>query len=109
MLDNECLFRYFLSIEQSKKFGVKNLIFENKDYSFDKLFIYSKYYPNKGEYLNFIKSKICIKCKNRMERSYNKLSCGCCLCEKCIKINIQHNKFSPLLFKCSIYDESYHY
>ena len=37
ILDNECLVRYLLSIEQREKFGVKNLIFENKDYSFDKL------------------------------------------------------------------------
>ena len=41
------------------------------------------YYPNIENHIDYIKSKICIKCKNIMEKSHNQLRCGCYQCEKC--------------------------
>jgi hypothetical protein len=82
MLDNECLVRYLLSIEQREKFDINSIKFENNEYSFDELFKFSKYYPNINKYIDYIKSKICVKCKNRIEKG-NKLGCGCYMCEGC--------------------------
>ena len=33
---------------------------------------------------DYIKSKICVKCKKSIEEGYKKLLCGCYLCEKCL-------------------------
>ena len=75
MLDNECIVKYLICIEQYKIFDIKNIKFEY-DYSFDELFKFSIYYPNIENYIDYIKSKICIYCKNIMEKSHNQLRCG---------------------------------
>ena len=90
MLDNECIVKYLICIEQYKIFDIKNIKFEY-DYSFDELFKFSKYYPNIENYIDYIKSKICANCKNIMKKSHNQLRCGCYQCEKCynkIQMNV---------------------
>ena len=86
ILDNECLLRYLLFIEQRKKekFDINSIKFENNEYSFDELFKFSKYYPNINKYIDYIKSNICVKCKQNIEEEgYQKLCCGCYICKKC--------------------------
>ena len=76
MLDNECLLRYLLFIEQRKKekFDINSIKFENNEYSFDELFKFSKYYPNINNYIDYIKSNICVKCKQNIEEEgYQKI------------------------------------
>ena len=88
MLDNECLLRYLLFIEQRKKekFDINSIKFENNEYSFDELFKFSKYYPNINKYIDYIKSKICVKCLKPIEERYQKLPCGCYICKKCFDL-----------------------
>ena len=83
MLDNECIVRYLLSIENKELDTIENMKFKIDDYSFDELFKYSKYYPKKEKYIDYIKSKICVKCKETIENEYMKLACGCYECKKC--------------------------
>ena len=82
MVDNKCFERYLLSIKNNEIFEINNIIFENYDYSLDKLIKFLKY-PNKKKYLNYIKSKICVNCKNKKEKCYAKFFCGCYECENC--------------------------
>ena len=83
ILDNGCIVKYLICIEQFKIFDIKNIKFEY-DYSFDELFKYSKYYPNIENYIDYIKSKICVLCRltNQVE---NKIECGCYVCNKCFE------------------------
>jgi hypothetical protein len=82
MLDNECLVRYLLSIEQKKVFQIENMKFENNEYSLNELFKFSLYYPNINKFIDYIKSKICVKCRKIMEKG-KPLLCGCYMCEGC--------------------------
>ena len=85
MLDNECLLKYLLFIKQREKeiFDINSIKFENNEYSFDELFKFSKYYPNINKYIDYIKSNICVKCKQNIEEEgYQKLLCGCYICKK---------------------------
>ena len=70
MLDNECLLKYLLFIKQREKeiFDINSIKFENNEYSFNKLFKFSKYYPNINKYIDYIKSNICVKCKKNRRR-----------------------------------------
>ena len=100
ILDNECLLRYLLFIEQRKKekFDINSIKFENNEYSFDELFKFSKYYPNINNYIDYIKSNICVKCKQNIEEEgYQKLLCGCYICKKCFEDNpLFHMNICPL-------------
>ena len=84
MLDNECIVRYLLSIENKELDTIENMKFKIDNYSFDELFKYSKYYPNIENYIDYIKSKICVLCRltNQVE---NKIECGCYVCNKCFE------------------------
>ena len=86
ILDKEYLEKYLLSIEQKKVFQIENMQFENYDFSFDELFKFSLYYPNINKYIDYIKSKICVKCLKPIEERYQKLPCGCYICKKCFDL-----------------------
>ena len=83
MLDNECIVRYLLSIENKELDTIAKMKFKIDNYSFDELFKYSKYYPNIENYIDYIKSKICVKCKETIENECMKLPCRCYECKKC--------------------------
>ena len=105
MLDNECLLRYLLFIEQRKKekFDINSIKFENNEYSFDELFKFSKYYPNINNYIDYIKSNICVKCKQNIEEEgYQKLLCGCYICKKCFDLYI-----IMMLIQCPLHPQSH--
>ncbi len=100
MLDNECLLRYLLFIEQRKKekFDINSIKFENNEYSFDELFKFSKYYPNINKYIDYIKSNICAKCGNKTLYLGKKLLCGCYICCRCKSFQ-KYSLFCPLCGK----------
>ena len=102
ILDNESLVRYLLSIEENKEFTIENIKIENNEYSFDELFRFSIYYPDKGKYIDNIKSKICINCKKTIEKG-EKLRCGCYMCEGCYKpfTIINYIPIPSFMTKCS--------
>ena len=85
MLDNECLVRYLLSIEKKDLYKIDNMQFKNYDYSFDELFKFSNYFPDKVKYFDYIKSNICVLCNER-QKGYMKIKCGCYVCKKCFKL-----------------------
>ena len=102
ILDNECLVRYLLSIEENKEFTIEKIKIENNEYSFDELLRLSKYYMDKGKYIDYIKSKICVKCQKTIEKG-KKLRCGCYMCEECYKpfTIINYIPIPSFMTKCS--------
>jgi hypothetical protein len=85
MLDNECLVRYLLSIEQNKCFDINNIKFKNYDCSFEELFKFTKYYPDIEKYIDYIKSNICVLC-NQKQIGNMKIKCRCYVCKKCFEL-----------------------
>ena len=97
MIENECLVKYRLSLEERKKFQVQDLKFEKYNNSFDELFKFTNQ-TNAEKYLDFIKSKICVNCKKN-NNIYKKFACGCYLCKTCYnQFNIGFLAFCPFCY-----------
>jgi hypothetical protein len=96
ILNNECLERYRFCIKENIIFDINSIKFGN--HSFDELFKFSGYYPNKENYIDYIKSKICAKCGNKTLLIGKKLLCGCYICCRCKSFQ-KYSLFCPLCGK----------